>query len=100
MVYTRGPLLWQGFTVLGNSFFKKKLAPRSNAPSQEYNPVDRSVINRASILGGVAVEASGRYTPVVGSMQLHMANSMRLWHTDQPFACCYIPTSPYATSKG
>ena len=78
VVYTRGPLLWQGFTILSNSLFKKKLAPRSNAPSQEYNPADRSVINRASILGSVAVQASGRYTPVVGSMHHHMANSMRL----------------------
>ena len=78
VVYTRGPLLWQGFTVLGNSFFKRKLAPRSNAPSQEYNPADRSVVNRASILGSVAVEASGQYTPLVGPMHQRTADNMCL----------------------
>ncbi len=65
VVYTRGPLLWQGFTVLGNALNKRKLASRSSAPSQEYNPVDRSVINRATILGSVAVEAAGSYEPLV-----------------------------------
>ena len=75
VVYTRGPLLWQGFTVLGNSLNKRKLAPRSNAPSQEYNPADRSVINRATILGGVSVEASGTYAPVVSYTQSPSNNS-------------------------
>ena len=70
VVYTRGPLLWQGFTVLGNALRKKKLAPRSAAPSQEYNPADRSVINRATVFGGVSVEASGSYIPVVSSTSL------------------------------
>ena len=70
VVYTRGPLLWQGFTVLGNTLNKKRLAPRSNAPSQEYNPADRSVINRATILGAVSVEASGTYAPLVSSIDL------------------------------
>ena len=93
VVYTRGPLLWQGFTVLGNSVFKRKLAPRSNAPSQEYNPADRSVINRASILGSVAVEASGRYTPVVASMQQYIVKVTRLWHRCQLSASCCISFS-------
>ena len=68
VVYTRGPLLWQGFTVLGNALNKRKLASRSSAPSQEYNPIDRSVINRATILGDVAVEASGSYEPLVSGV--------------------------------
>lgn len=80
VVYTRGPLLWQGFTLLSISVFKRKLAPRSNAPSQEYDPADRSVINRASILGSLAVEASGRYRPVVGAMHQHVAKFVRLQH--------------------
>lgn len=67
VVYTRGPLLWQGFTALGNSFSKRKLALRSNAPSQEYNPAERTIINRASILGDIAVEASGSYEPQVSA---------------------------------
>ena len=70
VVYTRGPLLWQGFTVLGNALRRRKLAPRSTAPSQEYNPADRSVINRATILGDVSVEASGNYAPLVSRMDL------------------------------
>lgn len=70
VVYTRGPLLWQGFTVLGNALNKRKLAPRSNAPSQEYSPADRTVINRATILGDVSVEASGTYTPLVSRIYL------------------------------
>ena len=40
--------------VLGNTLNKRKLAPRSNAPSQEYIPADRSVINRATILGDMS----------------------------------------------
>ena len=76
VVYTRGPLLWQGFTVLGNTFQKRKLAPRSNAPSQEYNPADRSVINRAAILGDVAVEASGSYAPLVSCLIFKLASDV------------------------
>lgn len=64
-MYTRGPLLWQGFTILGNAFTNRRLGPRRSAPSQEFNPADRTVINRARILDGISVEASGSYAPLV-----------------------------------
>ena len=84
VVYTRGPLLWQGFTVLGNAVSRRKLAPRRNAPSQEYNPADRSVINRASIYGSVSVEASGTYTPQVRVTYTRLAYFIELAAT-----CCH-----------
>ena len=84
VVYTRGPLLWQGFTVLGNALSRRKLAPRRNAPSQEYNPANRSVVNRASIYGNVSVEASGTYTPQVGVTHIRLAYFIKLAAT-----CCH-----------
>ena len=91
VVYTRGPLLWQGFTLLGNTLNKKKLAARSNAPSQEYNPADRSVINRAAILGAVSVEASGTYAPLVSSIDLpHIRRSSLLTCPSALFDSCVL----------
>ncbi|CAL8463803.1 g3337 [Coccomyxa elongata] len=65
VVYTRGPLLWQGFTVAGNALSKHRIGRSKNKASQEYNPADRSVINRGEVLGDcVRVSACGSYEPV------------------------------------
>ena len=90
VVYTRGPLLWQGFTVLGNALSRRKLATRRNAPSQEYNPADRSVINRASIYGSVSVEASGTYTPQVRVTHTRLAYFIKLAATCRHTYMCML----------
>jgi len=58
VVYSRGTLLWQGWSAPG------KVAKFENPASQNFDPEHRSAVNKAEVFGrNVFVTASGTYSP-------------------------------------
>lgn len=58
VVWSRGPLLWQGWSAPG------KLANFRNEASQDFDPVGRTVVNKAEVFGETFfVTADGTYEP-------------------------------------
>lgn len=66
VVYSRGPLLWQGWSAPG------KVVNMKNVASQDFRPEDRTAVNKAEVFGGkVFVTASGSYCPDDELQQQH-----------------------------
>lgn len=58
VVYSRGRLLWKGWSAPG------KVVNMKNAASQDFRPEDRTAVNKAEIFGSnVFVTVSGKYCP-------------------------------------
>lgn len=58
VVYSRGQLLWQGWSAPG------KIVNMKNVASQDFCPENRSAVNKAEIFGSnIYVTASGSYCP-------------------------------------
>ncbi|KAK9826161.1 hypothetical protein WJX81_002496 [Elliptochloris bilobata] len=68
VVFSSGPLLWQAWTALGDSLTPRRIGRRTNKASQDFDPAQRSVVNRGEVLGAyVFVTASGTYRPLDAS---------------------------------